>query len=354
MTEWDPGNGLDVRREQPSSPLRSMVRLWPVTLVLVALGLGGGVALAVQRPVDYTAQARLAVGGQTVAAQAVPGFALASQQLAADFARYVTPDQDQAALRQGLGARTSKVVSVSASPIPSSNVILVEAVASDAQTAADAAQLVAQSLVTQVNDDDSSGSAAAVLKAYKSLSDKVAAAQAKSAEASSALTALESRLSPAGTTVGGATVFDPSTLSASDNALYVSAQAAVAKASSALAQLQLQQSAQGNRYQSIVGADNPVTDLSFVQTAAVSSNDKISTQERFGLLGLLAGLVLALAVAALVDRRRARRSSKAASHAAVPRSSVRQGDLLGVVRAPPAPPTERELDLRATSGNFVK
>ena len=112
MNEFDHGNSPSGVREQSSSPLRSMARLWPVTVVLVAMGLGAGLAYAGQRPVDYTAEARLAVGGQTVAAQAVPGFALASQQLAADFARYVTPDQDQTVLSQGLGARTAQVVSV--------------------------------------------------------------------------------------------------------------------------------------------------------------------------------------------------------------------------------------------------
>ncbi|BEP13598.1 hypothetical protein acdb102_19090 [Acidothermaceae bacterium B102] len=351
MNEFDHANSLGARREQPSSPLRSMARLWPVTFVLVALGLGAGLAYSAQRPVDYTAEARLAVGGQTVAAQAVPGFALASQQLAADFARYVTPDQDQAPLSQGLGARAAQVVSVSASPIPSSNVIRVEAVAHDPQTAADAAHVVAQSLLTQVNSTDTSGRAATLLTEYKALSDKVAAAQAKNTEAATSLTALENRLTPTATKASGPTVFDPSTLSASDTALYVAAQSAAAKASSALASVQIQQNAVGNKYQSLVGTDTPVTNLSFVQTGAISSDDKRSTQERFGLLGLLAGLVLALVVAALVDRRRARRSSK---HGATTPSVSKESIPFGVVRVPPAPPGDREYELRATSGNSVQ
>src|SRR3954454_4215176 len=130
----------------PSNPLRSMLRLWPVTVVAVALGLAGGLAYDLTLPTSYTAEVRLAVGGQTVAAQAVPGFALASQQLAADFARYVGPQQDSAVLKQALGPRTAEVVSVAASPIPQSNVIRVEVVAHDSQTAVDGAHVVAQSL----------------------------------------------------------------------------------------------------------------------------------------------------------------------------------------------------------------
>ena len=350
MNEFDHGNSPGGVREQSSSPLRSMARLWPVTVVLVALGLGAGLAYAGQRPVDYTAEARLAVGGQTVAAQAVPGFALASQQLAADFARYVTPDQDQTVLSQGLGARTAQVVSVAASPIPSSNVIRIEAVAHDQQTATDAAHIVAQSLLTQVNSTDTAGRAAAVLTEYRALSDKVAAAQAKSTEAAANLTALETRLTSTATKASGPTVFDPSTLSAADTALYLAAQDAAAKASSTLSSLQIQQSAVGNKYQSLVGTDSPVTNLTFVQTGAISGDDKRSNQERFGLLGLLAGLVVALLVAALIDRRRMRRSSK---HAAVSPSSPK--DLpFGVVRVPPAPPGDREFDLRAASGTSVQ
>jgi hypothetical protein len=354
LNEFDPAISNGARREVPSSPLRSMVRLWPVTIVLAAACLGAGLAYSTQRPVDYTAEARLAVGGQTVAAQAVPGFALASQQLAADFARYVTPEQDQSELQGGLGSRATQVVSVSASPIPSSNVIRVDAVAHDKRTASDAAQLVAQSLLTQVNSADSSGQTAAVLKEYKALSDQVAAAQAKSTEAATALAALENSLTPTATAASGSTVFDPSTLSASDTARYLASQEAAVKASSLLAGLQVQQNALGNRYQSLVVQSTPATNLSFVQAASISSDDKRSSQERFGLLGLLAGLVLALLVAALVDRRKAGKSSKRASHAATMPATPRENISLGVVRAPPNPPGDRDYQLRATSGNPVQ
>jgi hypothetical protein len=357
LNEFDLANDAGARREPPSSPLHSMARLWPVTFVLVALGLGAGLGYSAQRPVSYTAEARLAVGGQTVAAQAVPGFALASQQLAADFARYVTPEQDQGVLTQGLGARASQVVTVSASPIPSSNVIRVEAVAHDRQTALDAAHLVAQSLLKQVNSTDTAGRAAAVLTQYQTLSDKVAAADAKRTQASVALAALESRLTPPAATAGGPTVFDPSTLSQSDAALYAAAQGAETKAAAALAGLQIQQNALGNNYHSLVGQTTPATNLSFVQTGVISSNDKRSTQERFGLLGLLAGLLLALLVAALADRRRAKKSLKRASHAATSPSTAEENAPFELLRVPPASPADQDLEdlhRRATSGNFVK
>jgi hypothetical protein len=350
LNELGPATTFGTSRDTSASPLRSMARLWPVTLVLVAGGLTGGLAYAQQHPVAYTAEARLAVGGQTVAAQAVPGFALASQQLAADFARYVTPQQDQTELQKGLGARAAEVVSVAASPIPSSNVIRVEAVAHDRQTATDAAQLVAQSLLTQVNAADSSGKSADVLAEYKALSDKVAAAQSKSAEATAALTALEGSLTPAAAAGGPAKTFDPSGLSDADKARYVAAQQAAAKASAVLAGLQIQQTALGNKYQSLVVQATPATDLSFLQNAVISKDDRVSNQERFGLLGALAGLVLALLVAASVDRRRARKAARRAAGSDTPRDAMS----LGTVRMPPAPPSDRDLQLRATSGNAAK
>ena len=138
-----------------------------------------------------------------MAAQAVPGFALASQQLAADFARYVGPEQDQMVLKQALGPRTAEVVCVAASPIPESNVIRVEVVAHNSQTAVDGARTVAQSLVTQVNAADGTTRSAAVLKAYKAMSDRVAAAQVASPQATAALTALQTKLTPAATDTSG-------------------------------------------------------------------------------------------------------------------------------------------------------
>lgn len=89
-----------------------------------------------------TAEARLVVGDQTIAAQSVPGYALATQQLAGTYARLVMGD-----------AVTSQVpedAEVSASPVPESAVVRVQAEADDADTAVAAANAAAQALVTSV------------------------------------------------------------------------------------------------------------------------------------------------------------------------------------------------------------
>jgi hypothetical protein len=330
------------------SPLRSMLRLWPVTVVAVALGLAGGLAYDLSLPTSYTAEVRLAVGGQTVAAQAVPGFALASQQLAADFSRYVGPQQDSAVLKQALGSRTADVVSVGASPIPESNVIRVEVVAHNSQTAVKGAQSLAQSLLTQVNAGDSASRVAGVLKAYKAMSDRVASAQVASAQASVALTALQTKLTPVAQDKSTQPVFDPSTLTPDEDAQYVAAQQAAAKAASTLAGLQVQQSALGAKYQTLTNQDTPSSDLSVVQGSAITGDDVQSGQERYGVLGVMAGLLVALLVAALVDRRTVRKKRRVLAVAQGQRAAAP----FGVVRVTPPPPSH-EPELRTSTGNTL-
>ena len=49
-----------------------------------------------------------------------------------------------------------------------------------------------------------------------------------------------------------------------------------------------------------------------MQDSAITGDDVQSGQERYGVLGVLAGLVVALLIAALVDRRRARKARRVA------------------------------------------
>ena len=94
-----------------------------LTALLVLIGIAGGIGLAMVRPTIYTAETRLAVAGGNLTAEAVPGFALASQQMAANYARYVDNAEEQGALESKLGVRPQTVTEVVASPIPNSNVL---------------------------------------------------------------------------------------------------------------------------------------------------------------------------------------------------------------------------------------
>src|SRR5918911_4044178 len=146
MTHWhENGGGRDVARSRDEVGLGpAMRRRWPLTLVLVVLGALGGAVAARSQPTTYTAEERLAVGSGGLSAQAVPGFALASQELASNYARFVTAGP----VRSALPAQTARrVLTVTASPVPESNVVRVEATATDPAAATVAAAKAGEWLV---------------------------------------------------------------------------------------------------------------------------------------------------------------------------------------------------------------
>jgi len=274
-----------------------MARLWPLSLVLIVLGTLLGAGYANSRPTTYTANARLAVGGSDIAAQAIPGFALASQEIASNYARFVSTAPTAQALPAG---ERGALVSTVASPIPSSNVILLEAKATSASVALDAARVAATSLAQQVNDAVDANDAARTLKSYTDVSAKVATAQTAHDQADRQVTHLINTLSVA---------------EQADSPELAAAEKALAKATTTLSELTVQQTALGNRYQSEVNATPSQSRLSIVQTATAAGDDKTTRLERYGVLGLAAGFVVALLAAAGLDRRRSRRRAERTTQA---------------------------------------
>ena len=120
-------------------PLRAVVRFWPMSFALAFVGLVAGIGVGAGKPPIYTAETRLAIGAQGLSSYAIPGFALAAQELAADYARYVSLAQDGSALTAALGSRSAEIVGLSASPVPNSSVVSVEAQSRDSALAIRAA-----------------------------------------------------------------------------------------------------------------------------------------------------------------------------------------------------------------------
>jgi hypothetical protein len=275
-----------------TSPLRSMVRAWPLSLVLIVVGALLGGAYAADQPTTYTANARLAVGGSDIAAQAIPGFALASQEIASNYARFVSTGPTVQALPAG---ERADLVSASASPIPSSNVILLETKATSAAVALDAANQAATSLAKQVNDAVDVNDASKTLDSYTTVSGKVALAQQAHDVAQRAVNHLLSTLSAAEETT---------------STDLLAARQALVKATTALSALSIQQSALGNRYQTEINTTPSQSRLSVVQAAAAAGDDKTTRTERYGLLGLAGGSVLALLAGVGIERLRGRRRAR--------------------------------------------
>lgn len=264
-------------------PLRAVVRFWPMSFALAFVGLVAGVGAGAGKPPIYTAETRLAIGAQGLSSYAIPGFALAAQELAADYARYVSLAQDGPALRTALGSRSAEIVGLSASPVPNSSVVSIEAESGDSLLAVKAVTAVGAALIAATNVQSNDQSAAALLKQYTALSTSVAQAN----QALAAAQTLETKLL---------------SLSTSTPSQIAAAQTAEAQASTNYATLQLQQTALGNRYQSVATSTTPPSNLSVVQPATVIFNNTTKNEELYGLVGLAGGGAISLITATIRSR----------------------------------------------------
>ncbi len=137
-------------RLAPVSPLAALARRWYVGVPLAVLGLLAGIQYAAAGGVTYTAEARLVVGSDELAAYEVPGYAAASEQLAANYSRYLGVREAQGQLRFTLQGFEG-ITAVRASPIPDSSVIRVEVAGQSQRAALGAADAVADYLRDLVN-----------------------------------------------------------------------------------------------------------------------------------------------------------------------------------------------------------
>ena len=284
---------IDTAPEE-ARPLRAVQRYWPMALVLATLGLAAGIGAGATKPPVYTAETRLAIGAQGLSSYAIPGFALAAQELAADYARYVSLAQDQSALKLTLGTRASEIVGLSASPVPNSSVVSIEAQSADPQLAMKASDTVGAALIAATNVPSNDETAAGLLKQYNT-------AAAAAAQANQTLTTAQ------------ALVATLSTLPAATPAAIAAAQAAEVAAATKYASLQLQQTTLGNKYQSAATSSTPSSNLVVVEPAVIVMNDTRKNEELYGLLGLAAGGALALMAATIRARFVRRRRNKAST-----------------------------------------
>ena len=281
-----PGNSTSSvgSEELRPSPLTALRRHWGVGALLALLGLLAGLAATATRPVQYTAEARLVVGQLDVSSQSVPGFALATQQLATTYARLIVADPIRADIANTLGSRRGQLLDYRASPIPESAIIRVEAVATDAGVASRAADAAATALRRTVAGLLLADPGAGLLREY-------AASRTRLGEAEDALRRAKLAFSQARSEQGR-------------QATAVQQQAA----QSSLDTIRLESDALGTRYQQSVNSA-PGAPLQGVSKAIITGEDRVKTQELFGLAGLVVGLLLALLFTTWLSTRAQRRGA---------------------------------------------
>lgn len=123
------------RRDRPeASPLQAAGRRPLLVALVVILCTALGILAGFLREPVYTAQARLSVGSIDVPSQALPGYVEATKSLAEAYSRSVESPAivDRVAQRTGTPAEQVRS-SLTASPIPESPVILLEAKTGEAR-----------------------------------------------------------------------------------------------------------------------------------------------------------------------------------------------------------------------------
>lgn len=144
--------GESERRDPPEPPqlgvLDALRRHLPLALLpLVLLGCVA-VALAFARTPVYTSEARLNVGGLNLTQQSIEGYTAAVQQLAVAYSRSIDATGVVTPVAREVGLSPREVVDrVSATPIPGSSVVSIEATAGEAREAERTADATADSLV---------------------------------------------------------------------------------------------------------------------------------------------------------------------------------------------------------------
>ncbi len=249
-----------------------------VAVLFAVLGAGAGFLA----PVTWTAESRVAVGSGDLTSAAIAGFPLAASQLASNYARYVNDS--------GVAGNPVPVnVELSASQIPDSNVVRIEASSADPAAAQAAANDTAQKLIDLVNNNGNEP-LDGVYEAFTAAADDDAAADSDLAAAQRALDNVLGKTD-------------------SSKAAIKAARSKVAEASAKAARTGMVSDALRQKYTSMVAGNTSSAKLQLARTADTIASNRTSLVTRFALLGLAAGAVLGLLIAIGLDRRLLARGS---------------------------------------------
>lgn len=265
------------------SPLASLARHWVTAALIMLVGLVIGAGIGWVLPATYRAEERIAVVPTSTSAYALQGYPLGASSLASDYARWI---RMTAATQEG-------TASVSASPVPDTSVIRIEAEAPSDEEARKAASDGSLQLRTAVDEATAARSPEVALESVREIQPKVAEAQA-------AVDAASERYNSA---IGARSA--TSTVNALRQEL--------TDARTALAELQLQMNARSDLYRSVYASAQGNSKLEVTSPATDLGNNRITLMARYGLMGLGLGYVIAQILVVARDRKRTRRAGATAT-----------------------------------------
>ena len=275
-----PAAGEPPRRGRPhvAGPLEAFLRHPIIAILPVLLLTGGAVYLGVEREPEYTAKARVNVGRTDVPAYTLQNVVIGNQAIAASYSRVVgtEPVTTRAGRVSGVGSGEARD-RLSASPVPQSTLIQVEATGTNERDAVALANAGAEALIRYVQRVERQGGSRLLL-------DRFRAAQRR-------VTRLERRVE---------------SLSRGENAKKNRNKLNDAQVDLDAARLASQNAA--NVYRLNEGSSPASASLSLIAPAADADSDYREKLEQLILLGVVGGLVIGLGLALLRANRRALRS----------------------------------------------
>jgi uncharacterized protein involved in exopolysaccharide biosynthesis len=277
-----PTSSRSAQRSVAPFTLLSAVKRYPLLVLLPVIAfVAAGVTLGLRRAPIYTASTQINVGSPDVNSQATPGYVQAAEALASAYSREVTSIYVYKPVAVKMGAAPSDIQSrLSSSAVPNSPTFYVNATGPSAKSAIALAGRATAALQAKINSLDAGESASPqLLKRFRSLQGQA-----------------NSLFSRAGKLQNST---DPGAAAKAHN-LKLDAQ---------VAQLQAQSLAQ--QYTTLA-TNGHGTFIQVLNPASSATSDRNSVTERYGLVGLAAGVLMGLALAyfagAIRHRRELRRS----------------------------------------------
>ena len=267
---------------------RAVAKRRRAVLALIALAMGtlGGLGWWSIAPKSFTAESRVSVGDQSLRAAQVPAYAVATQTLASNYARYV---DDSTTIPGRLTVPEGRVLDITASPIPESNVIRLRVTATQSDSAVEAANGLADLLLDEV------AQAAPDLveqeRAFREAYTAFQAAQVQAGLASATVTSLRE---------------DPEASAAE----IAAAEGELGRLTNEAATLDLRQQALGANYRDTVAEQAAAPRLVVSRQATGAESDSVSLLQRAVVLGIAgSAALLAIAEVGILRARRLRRQA---------------------------------------------
>jgi hypothetical protein len=276
--------------------LAAAVRRHPVlTLVPAIVLLAVGIIAGAKKPPTYSATATINVGKSDINTQATPGYVQASTVLASTYSRLVMSQHISVPTARAVHESASAVgANLSAVPIPTQPTFTITATGNSPQAAVSLTNAAVSTLQGFVaNSATQQGGTAQLLAKYRLASTRADQLQQTGRTLQRSLANQQAGLTqtaPTHTAVNHTPV----------------TQAQVTQAQVGAAAASLQAEALGNQYLSLAqNGTAPALDVLIDPTATTTSN-RTSNIERYAVIGTVGGLIIGIALAALVSRVRAR------------------------------------------------